>query len=178
MSFFSLRRWFGPNETSPVSVTSNEPELSQAEGNFRKGLKFASGQGEEQNYEQAAHCYALSAEMNHALAQFNLAVMYGQGQGVARDEAKSLMWMTRAAELGDAGAQYQLGVRGHATNRTGREATVSEQRIEAFKWTRLSADQGYRGAENGCEFMTLDMTRAEVGEATRRAASFVASKAA
>ncbi len=178
MAFDYFRSWLGSRIASSPALASDQSEMSEAEGQFRKGLKFASGQGANQDYAQAVICYTRSAELNHGLAQFNLAMMYGQGQGVARDEAKSLMWMTRAAELGDAGAQYQLGVRSHAVNRGERETRLTEGRIEALKWAQLSAAQGYRGAQSGCEFMTMEMTQEEVNEAGRRAAAFVAGKGA
>jgi TPR repeat protein len=178
MAFSFFRLWFGTPLASAETIIPGQTVPGRAEEEFRKGLKFASGQGENQDYAKAAQCYAESAELNHGLAQYNLAVMYGQGQGVARDETKWLMWMTRSAELGDAGAQYQLGVHQHATNRDGREPALPEGRIEALKWARLSAAQGYRGAENACEFITMEMSREEVHEGGRRAAAFVAGKGA
>jgi hypothetical protein len=48
--------------------------------------------------------------------------------------------------------------------------------MEALKWLRLSAAQGYRGAESACEFVTLAMTRDQVSEGGRRATAFVAVK--
>jgi TPR repeat protein len=82
--------------------------------------------------------------------------------------------MTRAAKLGDAAAQYKLGVQQHLACRENRRGTVSGARIEALKWVRLSAAQGYRGAASACEFVALPMTREEVAEGGRRVAAFVA----
>lgn len=174
MAFSFLHRWFSHCDSPPAEPIQTSTDTPPAEVQFLKGLRFASGQGAAQDYAQAAQWYAQAAEQNHTLAQFNLALMYGQGQGVVRDEVKSLMWMTRAANLGDAAAQYKLGIQQyHACRRAGLEATP-ERRIEALKWVRLSAAQGYRGAEGACEFVTLGMNREEVTEGARRAAIFVA----
>ena len=176
LSFF--RRWIPRTETAGAETSSYEAPPGGAEALFLRGLKFASGQGAAQDYPQAAQCYAQAAEQdNSGLAQFNLAVMYAQGQGVSRDEAKSLWWMTRAAESGDAGAQYNLGVQRHLACRDVRREGSPEGRIEALKWARLSAAQGYRGAEGACEFMALGMTREEVAEGGRRAGAFTATPA-
>ncbi|HWX21428.1 MAG TPA: tetratricopeptide repeat protein [Candidatus Binatia bacterium] len=174
MTLSVLHHWFS-RRNAPETV-ENQPRPSEAEAEFMNGVKFATGHGGVQDYAQAARWYGQAAERGHGLAQFNLAMMYGLGQGVLRDEAKSLMWMTRSAELGDAGAQYTLGVRRHLACRSGPRGMVSEGRIEALKWVRLSAAQGYRGAEGACEFVALGMSWEEVDEGGRRAAAFVAGK--
>jgi hypothetical protein len=171
-----LPQWFGRHKAPDKERMEEQPDPGEAETQFLKALKFASGQGVSQDYAQAAHWYAQAAEQNHGLAQFNLATMYRQGQGVARDEAKSLMWMTRAAKLGDAAAQYKLGVQQHLACREGGPRAGPEGRIEALKWVRLSAAQGYRGAEGACEFVALGMTREEVVEGQRRVDAFVADQ--
>ena len=170
---FSLREWFSRADRSSAEVTSSPPGPAGAEGQFLRGLKFASGDGVAQDYAQAAQCYAQAAEQDHSLAQLNLATLYGAGQGVARDAAKSLMWLTKAATLGNAAAQYRLGVQQHLLCRQGADGAAAEGRIEALKWEQLSAAQGYHGAVSACEFVALAMTRDEVAEAVRRAAAFV-----
>jgi TPR repeat protein len=170
LSFF--RRWTPQTETAAAGTTQSKGPSAEAEEIFLRGFGFATGQGQAQDYAQAAQCYRQAAEQNHVLAQFNLAVMYAQGQGVLRDEAKSLLWMTRAAEGGDAGAQYKLGVQRHLACRGACVEGVPESRIEALKWVRLAAAQGYRGAEGACEYMALGMTREEVAEGGRRVQAF------
>jgi len=173
MSFSSLRRWINRSTTASAETNPNG-----AEALFLKGLSFASGQDIVQDYVQAAQCYTEAAQQDHSLAQLNLAALYEQGQGVARDKAKALMWLTKAAKQGNAAAQYRLGVQEHLACHTRRGESEVEGRIEALKWVRLSAAQGYRGGENACEFVALDMTREEVAEGGRRAAAFVPSHSA
>jgi len=170
LSFF--RRGTPQTETAAAGTAQSKGPSAEAEELFLRGVGFATGQGQAQDYAQAAECYGRAAEQNHGLAQFNLAIMYAQGQGVLRDAAKSLLWMTRAAEGGDAGAQFNLGVQRHLACRDTRMEGVPESRIEALKWVRLAAAQGYRGAEGACEYMALGMTREEVAEGGRRVDAF------
>ena len=169
-----FRQWFTRPTTLNDQLTTTETKATGAEAQFLKGLAFEGGKGVLQDYAQAAHWYAQAAEQNHNLAQLNLAMLYGQGQGVERNEAKSLMWLTRAAQLGNAAAQYRLGVHKHLACRKGLVGAVTESRIEALKWVRLSAVQGYRPAESACEFVALGMTREEVAESALRVSGFIA----
>jgi TPR repeat protein len=176
MSLSFLFQWFGQQKRLAAETFTGCASSGDAEAQFQLGLKLASGQGDAQNYPEAAQWYVKAAAQNHALAQFNLAMMYAQGQGVPRDEARSLAWLTRSAELGDAGAQYRLGIQQHRACQgqpSGRTATT---RVEALKWVKLSAAQGYRGADSACEFVALEMTREEVAESGRRTAAFQAEK--
>jgi TPR repeat protein len=173
MSFSSLRRWINRSTKPGTSLTLNPSTPVGAEELFLKGLSFAHGEGVAQDYAQAAVCYTEAAEQGHSAAQLNLAALYERGQGVTRDEAKALMWLTKAATLGNAAAQYRLGVQEHLACRTRPTGLAVEGRIEALKWVRLSAAQGYRGAENACEFVALGMTREEVAEGGRRVAAFL-----
>ena len=173
MSFSSLRRWANRSTTPSAEIPPNPPTPAGSEAHFLRGLSFASGQGVPQDYAQAAQCYTEAAERGHSLAQLNLADLYAQGQGVTRDEAKALVWLTKAADSGNAAAQYRLGVQQHLACRTGRAGLAVEGRIEALKWVRLSANQGYHSAESACEFVALGMTREEVAEGGRRVAAFV-----
>jgi len=168
MSFSSLRRLVNRSTTASAELAPTPAGEEQ----FLKGLSFANGEGDAQDYAQAAQCYTEAATQGHSLAQLNLAALFERGQGVTRDEAMALMWLTKAATLGNAAAQYRLGVHEHLACRTGWTGPAGEGRIEALKWVRLSAAQGYRGAENACEFVALGMTREEVAEGGRRAAAF------
>ncbi len=175
MSFSFPRLWLRHHKPLTQEATPDPNNPIEAEAQFRLGLRFASAEGEAQDYPLAAEWYAKAAAQNHALAQFNLSLMYAHGQGIAQDEAKSLVWLTRSAELGDAGAQYKLGVGKHLACRNTSAETLAETRIEALKWVQLSAAQGYRGADRACEFVTLAMTLEEVAEGGYRAATFTAA---
>lgn len=164
-----------PPASNP-EMASSDPDYGSAETQFNLGLKFATDKGAAQDYGQAAEWYRKAAEQNHSLAQFNLGVMYAQGQGVARDAAQSAMWFDRAAKLGDAGAQFHLGDRCQRASFKQGPAEAAESRIEAYKWYRLAAAQGYRDSAEAWTNLTLNMTRADVTAGNQRVAAFEIGK--
>lgn len=170
-----FRKLFSRQKQAPPNNTQAKADDGDAEAQFRIGLQFANAQGPAQDYVQAAHWYLKAADQNHALAQFNLAVMFADGQGVARDDAQAMMWFQKAAQQGDAGAQHNLGLRCRRAGFKGSPQEARESRLEAYKWLRLAAAQGYRGSDAAFEGVTLDMTREEVAEGNHRAAAFVAA---
>jgi len=156
----------------PLESSQSEAERGDAEAQFSRGLRFASGAGTPPDYAQAAHWYLRAANQNHSLAQYNLAIMFADGQGVPRDEAQSLMWMQKAAHQGDAGAQHSLGVRHRRASFAALPEDALESNLEAYKWFRLAAAQGYR--DSGAEFagVAVGMTREQVIEGNQRAVAF------
>ncbi len=151
-------------------------DYGDAEVQFGMGLKFAADTGAAQDYRQAAEWYHKAAEQNHSLAQFNLGVMYAVGQGVTRDAAQSAVWFGKAARLGDAGAQYHLADSCHRASVGQAPAEASESRIEAYKWYRLAATQGYKNSAMAWSNLTLNMTRADVIAGDQRVAAFEIEK--
>jgi TPR repeat protein len=169
-NMFSFRR----KPASEIVPPPADPE--DAEVQFNQGFKFASGMGAAQDFVQAAAWYHKAAAQSHSLAQFNLGTMYAQGQGVVRDDVISLMWFGQAAQLGDAGAQYNLGERCHRASFKQAAADAAESRIEAYKWYRLAAAQGYQNSETAYTTLTLNMTRPDVTAGIERFAAFVVGK--
>jgi TPR repeat protein len=169
-------------KTSPPSPVSNpetaspNPDFGNAEVQFNLGLKFAADKGAAQDYGQAAEWYRKAAAQNHCLAQFNLGVMYAQGQGVARDAAQSAVWFDRAAKQGDAGAQFHLGDSCQRASFKQASAEAAESRIEAYKWYRLAAAQGYGDSAEAWTNLTINMTRADVTAGNQRVAAFEIGK--
>jgi TPR repeat protein len=143
-----------------------------AEAQFNLGLKFASGKGAAQDFVQAAECYRKAAEQSHSLAQFNLGVMCAEGQGFAPDAAQSLVWFGKAAQQGDAGAQYRLGDSCHRASFEQVPADAAESRIEAYKWYRLAAAQGYKNSETAYATLSIKMSWADVAAGNERVAAF------
>jgi hypothetical protein len=151
--------------------TQSKADLGDAEAQFSLGLKFAAAGSPGLDYAKAAHWYLLAANQNHALAQFNLGLMFEGGQGVERDEAAGMRWMQKAAQLGDAGAQHYLGTKHRRASFTGAPADRLESNLEAFKWFRLAAAQGYRFSEGASQDIAIGLTRAQVDEGNDRAAA-------
>ena len=170
------RKMFSHPQNPEPEVISPKADYGDAEVQFNMGLKFANGQGATRDYAQAAEWYHKAAEQCHSLAQFNLGMMYAHGQGVARDAAQSVIWFGRAARQGDAGAQFILGESCHRASLEGARKDAPESRIEAYKWYRLAAAQGYLDSETAYNTLTLNMTRDDVADGNRRAAEFRVEK--
>jgi TPR repeat protein len=172
----SLRKMFSSPNKPVLETAPPEADHEDAEVQFRLGLKFASGTGAGPDYAQAVEWYRKAAEQNHFLAQFNLGMMYAYGQGVARDTVQSRMWLGMAAHQGDAGVQFHLGDNCHRASFRQMPADASESRIEAYKWYRLAAAQGYKGSDAAYSALTFNMTRADVAAGNQRIAAFEIGK--
>jgi uncharacterized protein len=162
---------------SPSSSTGQQTGLTMAESGdaeaqFNLGLRYAVTGGAGRDYARAEQWYLKAAAQNHPLAHFNLGIMYGSGQLGPCDWAKSSLWMQKAADLGDAGAQYQMGVNQHRAAAAGELVNASESRIDACKWFRLAAAQGYQAAEIAGDVVSMGMTHEDVLEAGRRVIAF------
>jgi hypothetical protein len=171
------RNFFSHSQKPDQDAVAPSADSGSAEVQFGMGLKFANGKGVDQDYVQAATWYRKAAEQSHALAQFNLGTMYAAGQGVAQDEAASAVWFDKAAHLGDAGAQFNLGKSCHRASFRGQAKDAPEARIEAYKWYRLAAAQGYRGSDAAGTALIANMTREDVVAGDRRVAAFTVTAA-
>ena len=167
-----LSNFFSRAQASDRHRADSGDDPGNADAQFGVGLKFATGKGAAQDYTQAADWYRKAAAQSHALAQFNLGTMYASGQGVAQDEAQSVMWFGKAARLGDAGAQFNVGKRFHRASFTGLAKDAPEARIEAYKWYRLAAAQGYLGSAAAGASLIFHMTRQDVAAGEQRVAAF------
>jgi TPR repeat protein len=172
----SVRKIFSSPQKPVLKMAPPEADHEDAEVQFHLGLKFANGTGAGLDYAQAAQWYRKAAEQNHLLAQFNLGMMYAYGQGVARDAVQSRMWLGKAAQRGDAGAQFHLGDNCHRASFRQSAADASESRIEAYKWYRLAATQGYKGSDAAYSALTFNMTREDVTACNQRIAAFETGK--
>jgi hypothetical protein len=169
------RKLFSRPQKPDSEVTPASADYGDAAVQFGMGLKFANGTGVAQDYVQAAEWYRKAADQSHSLAQFNLGTMYANGQGVPRDDAQSVIWFGKAAQQGDAGAQFCLGKSCHRASFGGLPAAAPESRIEAYKWYRLAAAQGYQGSDSAGTALICSMTRADVAVGDRRVAAFAAA---
>lgn len=147
-------------------------EGGDAEAQFNLGLRHAIARFPAQDYAKAEHWYLRAAAQNHPLAHFNLGMMYTLGQGGPCDWEKGQVWMRKAADLGDAGAQYQMGVSDHRASVSRGDVDISQSRINACKWFRLAALQGYQMAETAGDVVSMSMTREDVQEAGRLVIAF------
>ncbi len=144
-----------------ASCTRADADAGNADAQFGMGVRCAVASAPP-DYLQAAEWYRKAAEQDHYLAQFNLGQMFAHGHGVERDETAAVMWIRRSAAGGDAGAQFNLGERFYRDSMNPTTTAPAELRIEAYKWFRLAANQGYGLSQNSCDTVTLRMTREEV----------------
>src|SRR2546428_5301 len=71
---------------------------------------YQTGQGVQQDYQEAVKWYRLAAEQECAPAQCNLGLCYETGRGVPQNLQEAVRWFCRAARQGDKTAQHNLGV--------------------------------------------------------------------
>jgi TPR repeat protein len=169
-----FRKLFPHRQKHQSASTQTKADNGDAEAQFKVGLRFASGE-RTADYVQAAHWYLKAADQNHASAQFNLAVMFAEGQGVPRDDARSMTLICKLAQQGHPGAQHRLGLRYRRASFQGLPADRLECNLEAYKWFRLAAAQGYQGSDAESGSMVFGMTRQQVAEGNLRAAAFTDS---
>jgi hypothetical protein len=145
-------------------------DQGDATAQYNLGVHYAKGQGVQQGYSEAVKWYRKAAEQGDADAQWSLGYYYEDGKGVQQDHAEAAKWYRKAAEQGDADAQWSLGW----CYKTGEG--VPQNDIEAYKWYSLAAAAGDKQAAKWRDEVSERMARAEVIEAQRRAAAFVAKK--
>ncbi len=130
---------------SPPTQTSlrvNAAEQISAEAQNKLGIRYASGQGVEQDYGEAVRWFTKAAEQGQAVAQYNLGLCYYNGQGVAQNYCEAVRWYTKAAEQGHAQAQSNLGL--CYDNGQG----VAQDYGTAIRWYTKAAEQGHAVAQS------------------------------
>ena len=83
-----------------------EEGLSLAQYNL--GILYFTGQGVEQNFNEAFEWTKRAAEQGHLNAQFNLGSLYLDGQGTQVSVLEGVNWFTQAAKNGHANSAYTL----------------------------------------------------------------------
>lgn len=106
------------------------------------GVRYALGEGVEQNFEMARVCWKQAASSDHPGAQYNLGQMYETASGVERDLAEAAGWYGRAALGGDRLAQFRLGLLLEAGN------GIERDEATAARLFRQAAEQGLAAAQN------------------------------
>lgn len=144
-------------------------EQGYAEAQNMLGICYYYGNGVEQNYEESVKWIYRAAEQGLAVAQYNLGDSYYRGQGVAQDYAEAAKWYRKAAEQGYNEAKEalerleKLGQWQRAADEPQRKeeprSEVESQYnkgyeydrqgnyLEAVKWYRKAAEQGYANAQ-------------------------------
>ena len=166
------QRWFFSEPVPDFKVVRDRAEQGDADAQFALGMSCDFRSIDAHGEQEAALWFRRAADQGHMLAQFNLAVMYAAGHGVALDETAAESWYRRAADGGDAGAQYQMGKRCQRDSFGKPQTHGCEDRIEAYKWFKLAAVQGYKDSAVYLERVGLTLTREELDEGQRRTTRF------
>jgi len=140
----------------------------QGNADARAGLGelYEAGRGVPKDLPQAIKLYRLAADQGNAGAQYTMGFLCEAGRGLPQNQAEATRWFRLAAEQGDPLSQYDLG------QRYDLGVGVPVDRIEALKWLTLAAAQGQKDAPARLDTVKSKMTREEISEAKRRAASF------
>ena len=116
---------------------------SDAEAQYRLGLKYAKGEGVKRNEKEAMKWFQMAADQGNAKGQRSIGLIYAIGHVVEKDEAKAVEWFRKAAEQGDAKAQYNLGVAYYEG------CAVAKDEEESGKWFRKATESARNTAEEG-----------------------------
>ena len=77
---------------------------------YNLGAMYATGEGVNQDYNEAVEWFRKAAAHGHAAAQYNLGVMYDDGTGVVQDRKEAAQWYQLAAVQDHADAQHNLDI--------------------------------------------------------------------
>ncbi len=103
---------------------------------YNIGVKYAKGEGVEQNDKTALIWYEKAANKGDANAQYNLGAAHQLGQGVPINSELAISWFRKAAIQGHGIAQYNIGaiyLRG---------GQVQKDYVAAYAWLKLSIHYG------------------------------------
>ena len=107
-----------------------------SEKDYEIGQRYYTGDGVEQDYDEAVKWFRKAAEQGYAEAQHSLGFCYEIGEGVKKDDTEAVKWYRKAAEQGYAASQYNLGL----CYDFGRG--VEQNCVEAVKWYHKATEQG------------------------------------
>jgi TPR repeat protein len=140
------------------------------------------------------------ASAGDASAQLDLGLHYVTGRGIPPDESAALRWIGKAAAQGHAAALFELGsyhtlaphrnwqraaellrqsaLQGFAPAQSSLAVLywagkgVPQDRIEAYAWLGLAAEQGEREALEGQPGLQAELSDAELQQAWQRAQQY------
>lgn len=111
------------------------------------GLMYENGEGVDFDALMAARWYERAAAQGDPVAQTHLGQLTWMGTGeVPRDRRRALRLLRAAAEQDHAHGQYL-----YCANQTELYGPGSPELVEALKWCKLAADQGYPKSERTWE---------------------------
>jgi len=123
---------------------------------YNLAILYFTGQGVEQDYDEAFKWTKAAAEQGHTNAQFNLGALYYTGSGTSVDLEAALQWYGIAAQAQHAVAQYNL-----ATMYETGEGTDLDL-VQAYFWANASQYNEYAEATILLQALAAKMTEAQI----------------
>ena|GEM_PF-2337717 len=187
---------------SDLSELQAKAAQGDAQAQTRLGKAFATGDGVQIDYAQAAHWHALAAAQGNADAEAALGELYQAGQGVGRNLSNAVALFTKAAEAGNVAGQYDLAfsyeqglgvplsktlsAKWYLAASEGGDPTaqydygqrcfmgvgVAKDPVEGMKWLLIADRLGQPDAAGKLATLQQGMSPQDIAEATRRAAAF------
>lgn len=122
---------------SELSIIELEKQAAtSAEAQYDLGLRYRTGMGVEQNFQEAVKWFLRSSKKGNGCAQYQLGYCYFYGLGVTQNYDDAVKWYTASAKQGNDCAQYSLG------NCYQNGYGVDQNYKEAVKWYNFAAEQG------------------------------------
>ena len=136
-----------------------EEGLSLAQYNL--GILYFTGQGVEQNFNEAFEWTKRAAEQGHLNAQFNLGSLYLDGQGTQISVLEGVNWFTQAAKSGHANSAFTLAKMYQKGD------FVDSDLVAAHAWAAQSEINEYPEANILKEEIEKDLSVEEIRQARR-----------
>ncbi len=127
-------------------------EQNEALAQFNLAFMLYIGDGIPEDKQQAVFWYRKAADLGYAKAQNNLGVILLAGAGASKDVEEGIRLLRKAAAKGVDRAQCHLG----ELYRDGCEGVLQSNSLEAEKYFRLAAEQGYAEAQEALGTMLHD----------------------
>ncbi len=138
-------------------------EQGSAEDQYSLGLRYESGQGVSQDYQEAARWYRMAAMQRSSAAQYKLCTLSDIGRGLPQNYQEALRWCRLAADHGEPQAMFTLGVHYHTA------LGVPQDLVQAHKWYNLAAAHGHQDGAKWRNRIAHELSPAKIAEAQKLA---------
>ena len=143
------------HQVNPEERATFEKDLKEAEKGDVEAMKLVShhyrtGQGVEENMQEALRWNRKAADQGDPQAMFDVGWSYYSGESGSMDLQETAKWWRKAADRGSRIAQFLLGT----LYREGRGVPKDEQ--EAIKWFRKAAAQGEKSAQEALKELGVE----------------------
>ena len=128
-------------EKSEFEELLEKAENGDAESQYQVGLSYYTGDGVEEDEEEAVYWYEEAAENGHVEAMYELGQCYSLGIGVEEDEEEAVSWYRKAARKKHPDAMYELANCYYYGN------GVNENDRRAKEWYQKAAEAGNKDAK-------------------------------